>query len=105
MLNHALTSKIYKKHCFTALVMASVTASAIMPAFSATAADAVPINLPAQSLDRDIRDLARQAGITISFSRRALKKYNRAAFSGNYTPSESLSILLENTDYTHEFVN
>ncbi len=70
-----------------------------------SASDAVPINLPAQSLDKDIRDLARQAGITISFSRRALKKYQREVFSGYYTPAESLEILLKDTDYTYQFVN
>ena len=71
----------------------------------ASASDAVPINLPAQSLDRDIRDLAQQAGITISFSRRALKKYQKAAFSGTYTPAESLDALLKDTDYAYQFVN
>ena len=91
-----------KKHCLTALVVVGGAVSLHIPA---TASDAVPINLPAQSLDRNIRDLARQAGITISFSRRALKQYHRDAFSGHFAPSEALSILLKNTDYTHEFVN
>jgi len=69
------------------------------------ASQAIPIDLRAQSLDRDIRDLARQADITISFSRRALKKYDGPALSGYFTTREILTVLLKDTNYDYEFVN
>ncbi|GEM_PF-183796 len=68
-------------------------------------ASPVSLHLPAQSLDRDIRDLARQAELTVSFSRRALRKYERPALEGNYSVAESLRILLKDTPYDFEFVN
>jgi outer membrane receptor protein involved in Fe transport len=70
-----------------------------------SALEKTEINLPAQTLDRDIRDLARQTGITISYSRRTLKNYAKASLSGRYTAQESLDILLRDTDYTYKFVN
>ncbi len=63
------------------------------------------VNMPAQSLDKDIRDLAHQAGLTISFSRRALKKYKRPPVNGQYNSAESLNLLLQGTPYSFEFVN
>ncbi len=71
----------------------------------AHASQAIPINLRTQSLDRDIRDLARQAGITISYSRRALKIYDSPAISGHFTADEILTLLLKDTNYDYEFVN
>ncbi len=70
-----------------------------------SAAQTMPINLPAQSLDRDVRDLARQTGITISYSRRALKRYKGKAISGHFTAREILGVLLKDTNYNFEFVN
>ena len=102
MHSFTLTLQNPKRRKFTAILLISTMISA--QAF-AQDLDEAPINLPAQSLDRDIRDLARHAGITISFSRRALKKYQRDAFSGYYSPAESLEALLKDTDYTFEFVN
>ncbi len=92
------------KMAFTpkAIVLAGIALACSMPAH---ASQAIPINLPAQSLDRDIRDLARQAGITISYSRRALKKYDGEAILGSYTPRETLDILLKDTNYDFKFVN
>ena len=65
-----LTFQNQGRRIVTAFVLMSVI---VYGKTSANALDAVPINLPAQSLDKDIRDLARQTGITISFSRRAFK--------------------------------
>jgi len=86
---------------------AALTLSGVLLGFYAPicAAQTMPISLPAQSLDRDIRDLARQTGITISYSRRALKRYRGKAISGRFTAREILGVLLEDTNYDYEFVN
>jgi len=97
-----LTFQNQGRRIVTAFVLMSVI---VYGKTSANALDAVPINLPAQSLDKDIRDLARQTGITISFSRRAFKKHERDAFEGNFTPAASLEVLLKGTGYTYQFVN
>ncbi|PHR57775.1 MAG: hypothetical protein COA47_11405 [Robiginitomaculum sp.] len=73
-----------------------------------TASDVIApilLDLPAQSLDRDIRDIALRANITISFSRRALKKIERNALRGSYSVAKSLAVLLQGTEYSFEFVN
>ena len=97
-----LTFQNQGRRIVTAFVLMSVI---VYGKTSANALDAVPINLPAQSLDKDIRDLARQTGITISFSRRAFKKHERDVFVGNFTPAASLEVLLKGTGYTYQFVN
>ncbi len=105
MVKYSCKHKSLRWRWWRSTLMLVTTSTLVCTPIYARELNPIAINLPAQSLDRDIRDLARQAGITISFSRRALKKYNRKTFSGNYTPAESLEILLRDTDYTYQFVN
>jgi len=63
------------------------------------------VNLPAQTLDRHMQQLAQQTDTTISYSRRALRKFDQDAIVGEFTLDESLQRLLKNTNYTYEFIN
>ncbi len=97
--------KLVKKNIHARISGLLLTAALFCYAAPASSTTKFRLNLPAQTLDKDIRDLARNANITISYSRRALKKYNRSALNGQFTAKETLKILLEGTEYSYEFVN
>ncbi len=62
------------------------------------------LEIPTQSLDKALKDIAQQTGISVSFSRRALKHLYTSPLSGSYNLDEAFEHVLTDSLYTYEFL-
>ena len=75
-----------------------------LPAISVADNSAVTLNLPAQSLDQAVLELADRTGLIIGGDAALLKGKQAAALNGSYTPEQALRQLLQGSGVGYRYI-